>query len=385
MIRINLIDGAVMGKKLCEMTLQELWRLFPISLVPHRECWAEYYAQEKSALEKKLPLGSSIYHIGSTAVKNIMAKNIVDILVELPWKENMHTLADSLTDGGYTVMSSSQSRVSLCKGYTEEGFADRVFHLHLRRFGDCREIIFRDRLNLDPAVAKEYEALKLKLWKEYEFDRDGYTQAKSDFVERYSGEARALNLLNTPEIRTERLILRRFNNNDVEGILRLYGDSEVNRFLPWLPLEDISQAESYLYEKIIPCYDGEASYNYAIEYAQNGELVGYVHLHDIGGANDLGYAIAKEYWGKGIATEACRAVIDRLAEDGLPFVIATHDVENPRSGEVMKRLGMKYAYSYNERWQPKDIDVVFKMYQLNLDGNEERIYSGYRTTYDDKI
>lgn len=43
----------------------------------------------------------------------------------------------------------------------------------------------------------------------------------------------------------------------------------------------------------------------------------------------------------------------------------------------MQRLGMKYQYSYEERVQPKDILVTFRMYQLNLDGNESRVYKRY--------
>ena len=59
-------------------------------------------------------------------------------------------------------------------------------------------------------------------------------------------------------------------------------------------------------------------------------------------------------------------VIDQLKKDEIPYITATHDINNPRSGEVMKKLGMKYQYSYKEQWQPKDILVTFRMYQLNL-------------------
>ena len=48
----------------------------------------------------------------------------------------------------------------------------------------------------------------------------------------------------------------------------------------------------------------------------------------------------------------------------------------------MKRLGMKYRYSYQEQWQPKNIQVIFRMYQLNLDGREDRVYSAYWDRYE---
>lgn len=48
----------------------------------------------------------------------------------------------------------------------------------------------------------------------------------------------------------------------------------------------------------------------------------------------------------------------------------------------MKAVGMSYKYSYEELWQPKNFLVVFRMYQLNFDGNEERIYKGYWDRYE---
>lgn len=92
---------------------------------------------------------------------------------------------------------------------------------------------------------------------------------------------------------------------------------------------------------------------------------------------DFGYGLCKEFWGRGIITEAGKAVIEQLKKDNIPYITAAHDINNPKSGEVMKRLGMKYQYSYKEQWQPKDIPVIFRMYQLNLDKNHSRIYKKY--------
>lgn len=94
-------------------------------------------------------------------------------------------------------------------------------------------------------------------------------------------------------------------------------------------------------------------------------------------SHDLGYGLQRRFWRQGIVTEAGQAVIERLRRDGLPYITATHDVNNPRSGSVMRRLGMKYQYSYEERWQPKDFFVTFRMYQLNLDGSVDRVYKKY--------
>ncbi len=173
-----------MSKKLSEMTLEELWMLFPIILTEHNDCWTEYYAEEAAELKRILPEETVINHIGSTAVKGIWAKPIVDILVEA--KGNLQDIATTLQNSGWIKMFESETRLSFNKGYTENGFAEKVFHLHLRYTGDNDEICFRDYLITHPDVAKEYEKLKLKLWKRFEHNRDGYTEAKSEFIKKYT-------------------------------------------------------------------------------------------------------------------------------------------------------------------------------------------------------
>lgn len=179
-----------MSKKLFEMTLEELWQLFPIILTEHNDCWEKYYAEEAAKLKKILPIGTKINHIGSTAVQSIWAKPIVDILVEVDKAVNLSEVSETLQENGWIKMSETERRISFNKGYTESGFAEKVFHLHLRYVGDNDEIYFRDYLIAHPEVAKDYEALKLELWKRYEYDRDGYTAAKSEFVKKYTALAK---------------------------------------------------------------------------------------------------------------------------------------------------------------------------------------------------
>ena len=81
-------------------------------------------------------------------------------------------------------MSESVQRMSFNKGYTPAGYADKVFHIHIHAIGDNDEIRFRDCLRRNPAVAREYETLKLSLLPKYRNNRDGYTEAKTDFINR---------------------------------------------------------------------------------------------------------------------------------------------------------------------------------------------------------
>ena len=184
-----------MIKKLEEMSLEELWQLFPIFLVEHRSEWKDWYESEKTSLKKILGANviKRIEHIGSTAIPNIWAKNIVDILLEVGRIEDLARVRDLLVKNGWLVMSESPNRISLNKGYTEQGFAEKVFHLHLRLMGDHDEIYFRDYLCQHPDIAKAYQELKLNLWKKFEHNRDAYTDAKTDFINHYVSEAKSRN------------------------------------------------------------------------------------------------------------------------------------------------------------------------------------------------
>ena len=154
------------------MTLQELWQLFPIFLVKPDPKWRVWFEEEREHLLCILPEGVKVHHIGSTAIGEIWAKNIVDILIELPVGKSLVSAGETLLRNGYGCFSKTGERMSFQRGYTEEGFAERVFHLHLRLAGDNDELYFRDYLIAHRSRAKEYEKLKLELWRKYEHDRD---------------------------------------------------------------------------------------------------------------------------------------------------------------------------------------------------------------------
>ncbi len=174
----------IMSKPLSEMTLEELWQLFPIFLTEYQTYWTEWYQEEYTLLSAILSKNYivRINHIGSTAIKGIWAKPIIDILVEIIEQTNMQLICDILTENGYLCMSQSENRMSFNKGYTERGFSEKVFHLHLRYVGDNDELYFRDYLNEHADIAKEYENLKISLWKLYEHNRDRYTNEKGNFI-----------------------------------------------------------------------------------------------------------------------------------------------------------------------------------------------------------
>lgn len=144
-------------------------------------------------------------------------------------------------------------------------------------------------------------------------------------------------------------------------------------------------SEMLIYEeRYASKYAQPQGYAYAICLKEDNFPIGYIKV-DMEEHHDFGYGLRKEFWHKGIVTEAGKAVVEQVKKDGLPYITATHDKNNPRSGNIMKKVGMKYCYSYEEQWQPKDISVIFRMYQLNFDGNTDFVYQKYWNESDNQF
>lgn len=181
-------------KELSEMTLEELRQLFPIILKEHSSDYKVWYEIEKRKLIEKFGgLILRINHIGSTSVEGLIAKPTVDILIEISPDSNIDKVKEKLLSMDWLLMNSAISpkfKQTYNKGYTKMGFAEKVYHLHVRYLDDWNELYFRDYLIEYPEVAKEYGKLKLELGKRFEHDRDGYTEAKSDFILSVTDKAR---------------------------------------------------------------------------------------------------------------------------------------------------------------------------------------------------
>lgn len=177
-----------------EMSLEELWQLYPIILREHNPGYQSWYVEEKQRLLHLLHDYeiSRINHIGSTSVKGLIAKPTIDILLELPKGYDVNGVAQLLKNADWILMQKNeeQGTLDLGKGYLPDGFAEKVYHLHVKPLGDWNELYFRDYLQQHPNVARQYETLKLGLKERFEHNRDGYTDAKTDFVLEHSRRAK---------------------------------------------------------------------------------------------------------------------------------------------------------------------------------------------------
>ena len=182
-------------------------------------------------------------------------------------------------------------------------------------------------------------------------------------------------------LNTQRLIIRKFYIDDTEALFSILSDEEVNKYLPWFPFKSLEDTKNHLVNFYLKTNDNNNFYRYAVCLKENNIPIGYIHFENNNDNNDFGYGLKKEYWNKGIITEAAKTVMEELKRNNVKYITATHDRNNIASGEVMKKIGMTYKYSYEELWQPKNFSVVFRMYQLNLDNNKDRVYKGYLEKY----
>lgn len=141
--------------------------------------------------------------------------------------------------------------------------------------------------------------------------------------------------MNTPQLETERLLLRRFQESDIEALYLLLRDEKVNTFLPWFPLKSIAETYAFFETNYAAEYAKTQAYAYAICLKEDQYPIGYMKVGMEEG-HDLGYGLRKEFWHRGIVTEAGKAVAAQVKKDGLSYITATHDIKNPRSGGVLK-------------------------------------------------
>ena len=149
--------------------------------------------------------------------------------------------------------------------------------------------------------------------------------------------------LGTQPLQTPRLLLRRFTMDDAQNMFDLWcNDPEVTRFLSWGPHGTIDNTKRLL-KSWKQRYEDTMFYNWCIEF--EGLPIGGIDLimrSEKSLRAELGYCLSNHYKGRGLVTEAACAVLTFAFEDvGLHKICAKHDVENPASGRIMQKLGMR--------------------------------------------
>ena len=149
----------------------------------------------------------------------------------------------------------------------------------------------------------------------------------------------------TKQIETARLLLRPFRAEDGDAMFRNWThDPEVTRFLTWQPHTDVSVSRQ-LAERWEEESKKPEIYQWAIVLKTLDEPIGsisVVRTNEKYAWAEMGYCIGRQWWGLGITAEALRATIEYLIREvGFVQIIAHHDTNNPNSGAVMRKAGMR--------------------------------------------
>ena len=142
-------------------------------------------------------------------------------------------------------------------------------------------------------------------------------------------------------LRTDRLTLRRPLDADAPALFERYAqDPQVVRYLMWRPHQSIAETRAFLARCRDRWEDG-SDLTWALTLQADDRLIGMISIRPRGFKHDIGYVLARPYWGRGLMPEAGRAIIDLAFSDPVVRrVWAVCDFENSASARVMEKIGM---------------------------------------------
>lgn len=154
-----------------------------VELIAYQENYEDIFKEEKKNLEKIFKERYVIIeHIGSTAIKNIYSKPIIDIVIITNNLEDFKEFAKKNLDSKYTFKEETEVGDFLIRK-EEDGKVKAFIHVYPSGSEDAKNcLIFRDYLNNNPKCAREYEKLKIELFKKCKDDRKSYTKGKNDYI-----------------------------------------------------------------------------------------------------------------------------------------------------------------------------------------------------------
>lgn len=149
-------------------------------------------------------------------------------------------------------------------------------------------------------------------------------------------------------IETERLLLRKFTEDDLEKIIELRSDSEVARYIGGTKASDREWNKSRLnfyLTTYLANFEQRGFGQMAMLWKETGEMIGWAGLQPLedSGEIEVAYGMARKYWGKGLAYEAAVACMKHgFMKSGVNRIVAISHPDNNNSWGIMKKLGMSY-------------------------------------------
>ena len=174
-------------------------------------------------------------------------------------------------------------------------------------------------------------------------------------------------LKDLPTLETERLILRKMVLNDAESVFAYASNSEVSRYTLWETHRSIEDSRAFL-EFATQKYENGGEPDWGIVYRGNGCLVGACGLVNWEAEHaraEVGFVLSREYWGRGLMSEAVRAILrfgfERM---NLNRIEARCIAENAASARVMEKAGMVYEGTLRQREYIKGAYRDIKLYAI---------------------
>jgi RimJ/RimL family protein N-acetyltransferase len=150
------------------------------------------------------------------------------------------------------------------------------------------------------------------------------------------------------ELRTERLVLRQWRDDDLDALAPIYADPEVMRYIRDGSVQDRKDTAAHL-DRMRQHWEEHGFGLFAAELVRTGELTGWVglavpyFLPEALPAVEIGWRLGRSFWGAGLATEGARAALHfGLADRGLARLVSIRQVENLRSARVMEKIGLTF-------------------------------------------
>jgi len=170
-----------------------------------------------------------------------------------------------------------------------------------------------------------------------------------------------------PDLDTARLRLRKLTMQDAHDIYHYSKDREVARHVLWDAHRSIGESRAYL-RFMLRKYRLKEPASWGIEYLATGEIIGtigFMWIQTDNSSAEIGYSLSRDYWNRGIMTEALKAVI----EYGFSFlnlnrIEAQHETTNPASGAVMRKCHMQKEGTLRSRLMNKGKYVDVDLYAI---------------------
>ena len=170
-----------------------------------------------------------------------------------------------------------------------------------------------------------------------------------------------------PKIETKRLILRKFTKKDFNDLYEYASDNKVTQYLSWDTYKNIDMAVEYI-EHMLEKYAKNEIAPWAIEWKENSKLIGsigFVHYDKKNFSAEIGYVLNRNYWNKGIMTEALKEII-RFGFERMHLIKieAKLNALNLPSEKVMQKSGLRYERTLRKKEFLKGKLIDIKYYSI---------------------